>query len=70
MRDPDGFFASPDDVLSSDFSDTQKKQILRNWEDMLNKRQMATEEGMVKGPSKEPLDDLLRAIAAAMDTIR
>lgn len=66
MRDPGDVFDSPRDVLDSDFSTEQKRNILRSWEDQAEKRQIATAEGMARPGSVEDSGRLLADIADAL----
>jgi hypothetical protein len=68
MRDPGDVFEGPGDVLTSDFSRDEQQQILESWEDQLQKRQLATAEGMTAGDDRQ-IGTLLSAIAEALRTL-
>jgi len=66
MRDPGDVFDRPRDVLDSDFNTEQKRNILRSWEDQVEKRQIATAEGMAKPGSLEDCGPLLAELADSL----
>jgi hypothetical protein len=66
MIDPEEVFAHPEEVLKSSFDEEQKRKILLSWQDQLDKRQIATSEGMSKDPGSDPISDNLQAVAVAL----
>lgn len=66
MKDPSDVFARPHDVLDSAFSKDEQRKILRNWDDLLTQRQIATTEGMIKDAGEETADTVLQAVRTAL----
>jgi len=61
LRDPSAVYKHPEDVLNdSALSDSEKSQVLAQWEYDAREMQIATEENM-PGPKETPLDDILAA---------
>ncbi|GEM_PF-2442691 len=66
MGDPADVFDRPRDVLDSSFDVEQQRNILRSWEDQVEKRQIATTEGMSRPAGAEDCAALLAEIADAL----
>ncbi len=69
MKDPCDIFASPRDVLESAFSREDKRKILKSWEDLIELRQTATQEGMANDTVPEASATVLQEVANALEQL-
>ena len=66
MKNPAAEFEQPSDVLDSDFSVTQQREILESWQYSLQQRQNATDESMEPDGADENIADRLTAVTEAL----
>ena len=68
-KDPGRYFSSPDGVLTrSEFTSTQKIELLKQWEADVREKMVASDEGMSSTISGRDAE-LLKAIKAALERI-
>ena len=69
MKDPSDIFARPRDVLESAFSREDKRKILKSWEDLIELRQTATQEGMASDTCAEASAAVLQEVANTLEQL-
>ncbi|MGH6734654.1 MAG: hypothetical protein ACRECX_01040 [Methyloceanibacter sp.] len=67
--DPASVFRAPEDVLSANLPDDDKKTILLRWEADAEALMRATEEGMPPDDNRRGPGELLRAVQAALGSL-
>jgi hypothetical protein len=68
--DPASVFHRPEDVLASSLSPEDKKTILLRWEVDADAAMQATDEGMPPADNRHPPAETLRAVQAALETLK
>jgi len=68
--DPASVFHGPDEVLAAALSTDDKKSILLRWEADADALMRATEEGMPPSDNRLSPAELLRAIQAALESLK
>ena len=68
--DPASVFHGPDEVLAAALSTDDKKSILLRWEADADALMRATEEGMPPADNRLSPAELLRAIQAALESLK